>query len=320
MSAHRRWHARAWLVMACGLATWAMAPGSALATHVQCGDTITVGTTLDSDLVNCPADGIIIRGQGITLDLGGHVVDGTGTGTGIATTGPRSNEVVIRNGTVREFATGVRMANGTSQVLERMVVAANVSTGVLVNNTADATVRSLTVFGNGGTAISLNNAARDRVVDNQLYSNGSGIFGGLVFESVFERNSIHDNQGGGIGFQSIFDSRISDNRLSDNGGSGIRFFEFSEDNLLLDNRITGSGQDGIAIDDFTGRNTLDGNKVDRNGDDGIDVDYPGSTVMRNKANHNGDLGIEAVPGTIDGGGNKATGKGNPAQCTGVGCK
>jgi hypothetical protein len=37
------------------------------------------------------------------------------------------------------------------------------------------------------------------------------------------------------------------------------------------------------------------------------------------ANDNGDLGIEAVAGVNDGGGNRASGNGNPAQCTGVAC-
>jgi hypothetical protein len=35
---------------------------------------------------------------------------------------------------------------------------------------------------------------------------------------------------------------------------------------------------------------------------------------------NADLGIEAVPGVIDGGGNKASGNGNPLQCSNVFCK
>jgi hypothetical protein len=35
---------------------------------------------------------------------------------------------------------------------------------------------------------------------------------------------------------------------------------------------------------------------------------------------NGDLGIEAVPGVIDGGGNKAKANGDAAQCTNISCK
>ena len=56
-----------------------------------------------------------------------------------------------------------------------------------------------------------------------------------------------------------------------------------------------------------------------NSDDGIDTDNPQTTITGNIANNNGDLGIEAVPGTTDGGGNLASGNGNPAQCVGVSC-
>ena len=52
---------------------------SALASHVACGDTITTDTTLDSDLVNCPNNGIIIGANNITLDLNGHTIDGDAT-------------------------------------------------------------------------------------------------------------------------------------------------------------------------------------------------------------------------------------------------
>ena len=44
-----------------------------------------------------------------------------------------------------------------------------------------------------------------------------------------------------------------------------------------------------------------------------------TTVMRDVANQNSDLGIEAVAGVQDGGGNRAAGNGNPLQCTGVSC-
>ena len=38
----------------------------------SCGDTITADTTLDSDLVDCPNNGIVIGADDITLDLNGH--------------------------------------------------------------------------------------------------------------------------------------------------------------------------------------------------------------------------------------------------------
>jgi hypothetical protein len=58
------------------LGVFAGAAASAAASHVGCGDTITVSTTLDSDLVECPGSGIIVGADKITLDLNGHTVGG----------------------------------------------------------------------------------------------------------------------------------------------------------------------------------------------------------------------------------------------------
>ena len=57
------------LLMGCCLAFGA---GPAAASQVSCGDTITADTTLDSDLVNCPNNGIVIGADDITLDLDGQ--------------------------------------------------------------------------------------------------------------------------------------------------------------------------------------------------------------------------------------------------------
>ena len=43
-------------------------------------------------------------------------------------------------------------------------------------------------------------------------------------------------------------------------------------------------------------------------------------VTANTAHDNIDLGIEAVPGVVDGGGNSASCNGNPLQCTNVFCE
>ena len=48
--------------------------------------------------------------------------------------------------------------------------------------------------------------------------------------------------------------------------------------------------------------------------DGLVIGAPRITV-----DLNGDLGIEAVPGVTDGGGNRARHNGNVAQCTSVAC-
>jgi hypothetical protein len=64
---------------------------------------------------------------------------------------------------------------------------------------------------------------------------------------------------------------------------------------------------------------LERNFAEGAGDDGFDVESGATTLTKNTANHNDDLGIEALPGVTDGGGNKASGNGNPLQCTNVFC-
>jgi parallel beta-helix repeat protein len=54
-------------------------------------------------------------------------------------------------------------------------------------------------------------------------------------------------------------------------------------------------------------------------DDGIDVHGTGTRLRDNRADGNGDFGIDAVAGVTDLGGNTATGNGNPLQCRNVFC-
>ena len=114
-------------------------------------------------------------------------------------------------------------------------------------------------------------------------------------------------------------SLIEGNIASRNGFSGISIVS-SDAAVVTGNRTWDNAGDGVLVGSSARRATIRDNFSKGNGDDGIDVDAAGTTVTRNKANVNADLGIEAVPGVIDGGGNKANGNGNPAQCVNVSCK
>ena len=77
---------------------------------------------------------------------------------------------------------------------------------------------------------------------------------------------------------------------------------------------------GSRVESAATNTLVQGNLVTGAGDDGIDVDAPGTIIRVNTAVNNGDLGIEAVAGVIDGGGNRASGNGNLLQCTNVTCR
>jgi hypothetical protein len=78
--------------------------------------------------------------------------------------------------------------------------------------------------------------------------------------------------------------------------------------------------DGIAVESAATHTLVRGNAVTGARDDGIDVDAVGTFIRANTTTDNGDLGIEAVAGAIDGGGNRASGNGNPLQCLNVVCQ
>jgi hypothetical protein len=74
------------------VAVLGLSAGQASANHVQCGDTITQDTRLDSDLMNCPGNGIVIGADNIKLDLKGYLIDGDGAGLSGLISGIRTED------------------------------------------------------------------------------------------------------------------------------------------------------------------------------------------------------------------------------------
>ena len=77
---------------------------------------ITTDTTLDSDLVDCPNNGIVIGADDITLDLNGHTIDGDGQRSGrvpetdfcdVGVLNDRHDGFTLKDGSIRDFDFGV---------------------------------------------------------------------------------------------------------------------------------------------------------------------------------------------------------------------
>jgi hypothetical protein len=91
-------------------------------------------------------------------------------------------------------------------------------------------------------------------------------------------------------------------------------------NLVARNQVRDAPKNGIAVDSVPKGTVIRRNHVFGAGADGITVDSPSTTLTRNEARRNHNLGIEAVEGVIDGGGNRASGNGDPRQCVNVTCQ
>jgi parallel beta-helix repeat protein len=201
--------------------------------------------------------------------------------------------------------------------------------GFILGASARNLVRSNAVSDSGGGIEVVEGATANRVEHNRFNHTGDGIIVGDASDNLIRHNLVIGAGGGEAGgFGIILDGavRTTVDRNIFTGGLGPAIFVTrleaaapSRDTVVSRNFVNSKRSDGILVDNGATGTLLIGNRAIRNGDDGIDVDAPATTVTRNIANHNHDLGIEAVPGVIDGGGNHAAGNGNPAQCINIDC-
>jgi parallel beta-helix repeat protein len=355
--------------------------GPAQASHVACGDTITADTTLDSDLRECPNNGIVIGADDIALDLDGHAITGDGElfepcarneacDAGVLNEG--NDGVAVRDGSVSEFAIGVFVGRARENRVLHISSSKNDLFGFVVLEASRSVVRDssgsnnlapdgdgMGVFGSDHIRI-VDNSFRgnplglhvddstDTLIKGNLFSGNSGF--GILIEA--DRNQVRRNRcarngeacvivasgsgnviarnrvsGGvaGIGLEKWRGNLVAGNVVVNARGVGIYLGLGNppiggSHNLVRRNLVRGSGGDGFAVRETDGHSVLKRNIAMGSADDGFYIGSRSAKLTRNRARRNGDLGIEAVRGVIDGGGNKASGNGNQPQCTHISCR
>ena len=234
-------------------------------------------TTLASDLRNCSMNGVVIGAPNITLDLGGHRIDGVGMGNGVDNEQGHKG-VTIKNGRIRGFQNGVSLKNATQNRLRELVVSNN-NEGIFLLNSDDNRIEKNTTSNNDTTGITLNGGSDNNLVDQNL---------------------SFDNENFGIAVENSMGNRIRKNQANNNG---------------FLNGMAGIMSDGASTGTMIENNVANSNKTD-----GISVGNVTMTKVKgNTANNNNQWGINVVALGTDGGGNKARGNVQAAQCNNVTC-
>ena len=178
----------------------------ALAGELGCGDTITADTTLSSDLLDCPNNGIVIGADDITLNLNGHRIEGDGTefagcvkgefcDVGVVSNG--HDDVTVRNGSVRRFALGVFLGRARHNRVLGITASRHVFFGLFVFKSARSVIRGNSLRRNiapEGDGMGLFESRRVRIVNNEVRRNpGPGIHvegssNNLIKGNLFARN------------------------------------------------------------------------------------------------------------------------------------
>jgi parallel beta-helix repeat protein len=305
------------------LTALALAPADALARHVECGDRVTRDVRLDRDLVNCRGNGLTVAADDITIDLGGHVIDGTGRGTGVfnGQWGDGHRDVAIRNGTVRGFKVGVRSgARGTR--VAGLTVKRNAAGGIALRSRGCRVERNVVADNAYGHGIFVGGVSGCRIVGNRVSGQlGAGIQASRSRAHVIERNRVWENRQAGImlagtaGVRAarntvyanagpgvfLFDgataNRVSGNTLAGNGDGIVVTFEGSG-NRIEDNSVSGSQKAGIRLSETGPDNVVSGNLVALSGGDGIALrESPGVRVEGNSVHDSRVDGIAVSAGT-----------------------
>lgn len=235
---------------------------------------------------------------------------------------------VSGNGLTTDQA-GIDIFDSHDLALERNSVVGNGDIGFYVIGLEDSRIDKNTAAGNPEAGI-LMEGNRNTLTRNRISDGGDAIIvsgdGNIVGDNQLSSTGCDGECGFGVSLEGGTGNLVEGNDMSHFHLAGIRVASFETEggppttgNTVSGNIVRDSDLDGVIVKATATDTLVERNLVVGSGDDGIDVDNPRTTVSRNIALHNADLGIEAVPGITDGGGNKAHANGNRAQCTNVAC-
>lgn len=310
------------LALAAFACLW-LVTASASANHVTCGDVLTADTVLDSDIV-CPGTattGLVIGGDDFTVWLEGHTIQGPGVDVaasdGVADDGTEHSGVTVRGGTITGFEDGVDLdvtgsaAKGLSVSAGGVGIILRGAGNTLYRNTVDMTAAA-GVTGFSGIE---SNGDNPYVWGNTV--NGSAETGpddGIVISG--NNPLIILNTVTGCGFDGIIATTYTSGLVALNSVTGCDIgITPSGMGLKLQSNTTSGNCIGLFVDDPAA--LVRWNTANDNCTEGIVIGQEGASLKKNTANNNADIGIDAVLGTIDLGGNTATG--NVTDCLGVVC-
>ena len=259
-------------------------------------------------------NGVGIRGgsgnlvRGVTVRrIGDGGAEGEPVSAGIAISRSPRGRVIgndVSNDVHAFQADGVNVLDSPGSVVRRNRLVRNSWNGLVLIGSAGSQVAHNALDGNGNNGAEVNGASNSvAVVANRARGNAQiGIVVGSAHRVRVVRNTTAKNHTGFLFFD-LHDSLISANRARVNGdGLVLSGGQFGSDgNRLVGNVANGNHGSGIVlVEDNAGH-------------------AAGNVLTGNIAKRNAGHGMDAVAGTIDKGGNRASGNATPPQCVEVVC-
>jgi len=270
----RCYRAGVFAVALLGLLT--LGSSQARASHIDCGATLMTSVILDGDLTDCPADGLIVGADNITIDLNGHTIDGPGTDDfrwdGVDN-GAGHDRVTVKNGTIQDFGgDGVYIDNGgMANGLENLVLADNgIGSEVIASQTNS--IQGATIEENHAFGIVVGESSHTRIQNSVIAQNeADGILARNSSENVFDKNYI-DAGAFGTGMQVLGGSgnKITQNVITTSAHSFDGIFFASDAGVISKNDVHGFVDAAVFISGGEGQG---GTRIEKNSvhDNGLGV-------------------------------------------------
>ena len=297
-----------------GCWTAACAASGPAPSTLDCGAAITTDVTLDADIGPCPGDGVSIPGPALAgppvtvLNLNGHSIIGSGTGSGITIRLGNGAVTVKGPGQITNFGTGINIDSRDNLLIHDLNLNQN-TTGIYMYRSSPSPSEETNVFNNtilgGGTGqVGIYVLGSNvHVYQNTIVGHSVvGIAVGPENHPLIEENVITQNQAG------IIETATSDyacftlrsNRIVNNKANGFeapaRISPLSLSPLypmgpcfaIEGNDISSNGGSGIVV---VGRYDvlIRDNMVRNNQINGISLTgpYGSNQVIGNRAQDNG---------------------------------
>lgn len=208
-----------------------------------CGTVISASGdyTLANDLLNCPGDGIDITADSVTLNLAGHQITGSGTGTGIRVDrmqrGPILGVTINGPGMIMNFDGGVVFSHSNTGEVSRVTC---------MGNNTGFTILSGKEFGSLHNRIDYSTASMNRaagfviggeagtIAHNTSNQNGNGFVlpDDDTTLNTLDSNTANQNANDGIEAQ----SGAIGNTITHSFAHSNSTYDLADDNFTCENR------------------------------------------------------------------------------------
>ncbi len=232
-----------------------------------CGTLITRDTVI-TEPIRCDGEGLTVAAAGVTIDLGGQTVTGTGDEN---STGIRVNavaDVTIINGTVTGFARGLVIEGGATATIDSIVSNGNVGPGLLVDGEeTQVSVINSSFTDNDDAGVIFGLGTTFAMSGNVVSGNGfTGITVGAA-EGTMDGDTIEDNAEAGIlvnGETGVADPRLghltATGLLLSGNLTGVAFLDGGTGSVS-DSVVTGQVETGVRLRG-AGEVLLDNNQIE----------------------------------------------------------